>query len=153
MVPTPLQTPTDGKHPRGNTLVTKALINNYHFIELLGCQHTACLTATSGTITSVNYPNNYDDNAADSWLITAGNGQTITVAFTDFRLQYSSSCDIDYIILYDGATTSSQRIDDPYCGTTPPLCSTSSGKTMLITFTSDSSDNEKGFSLNYNFAG
>ena len=119
-----------------------------------GCAHTDCLTDADGTITSVNYPNNYADNADDSWLITAAEDDTITVYFsTDFRIEHSSDCDVDYVQLYDGPTRSSNPLDDPFCGTTPPPCLTSSGNEVLIVFTSDSANNEKGFSLTYNLVG
>ncbi|XP_072048292.1 uncharacterized protein [Amphiura filiformis] len=116
------------------------------------CNHTQCLTDSEGNITSINYPNDYNSNANDSWLITAEEGERITIAFTDFALQSSTHCTDDAVSVYDGNTTSDSLMEK-MCGSSPEPCITSSSNNLLITFYSDDSSEDKGFYLNYNLIG
>ena len=62
------------------------------------CDET--LTGASGTITSPNYPNNYNDGFVKTWCIDAPKGSEATLTFTDFETEagydfvYSSSLEI-----------------------------------------------------------
>ena len=110
------------------------------------CNHMGCFTS-NGTLTSANYPNNYYPHTADSWLITARTGQTVTINFVDFRLEENSLCGNDYVIMYDGYSTSYPKIGEgKYCGTNnPPRWKTSSNN-LLLTLTSSKTDQFRGFS-------
>ena len=120
----------------------------------IACEHTGCFTS-NGNLTSANYPNNYNPNSADSWLITAPAGQTVTIYFVDFYMEYSStSCQFDYVILYDGDSASDPRIGDgKYCGTNSPGCLETYSNNLLVTFTSDHSAQFRGFSAKFYFGG
>ena len=116
-----------------------------------GCEYTSCLNET-GNITSVNYPNNYPDDSVVTTLIEAPPGQTVTIAFSDFEVEYDSSCDDDFLVIYDGSTTSDTEIGT-YCGTTGPGCVHSSAEYLLLSFTTDSFTERRGYFASFNFVG
>ncbi len=84
--------------------------------------------------------------------MTAPSGQTVTINFDDFETQYSSSCSFDFLVLYDGDSTSESEIGT-YCGTNSPGCISSSAENLLLYLESNSGSNERGFSATFNFRG
>ena len=117
------------------------------------CNHTGCFTS-NGNLTSANYPNPYYSNTADSWLITAPEGQKVTLNFVDFSLEEDKHCTKDYVILYDGDSTSDPQIgDDKYCGTNFPSRRQTSSNNLLLTFTSNDKDQARGISAMFYFGG
>ena len=64
----------------------------------------------------------------------------------------SSSCTCDYVVVYDGATTSDTEIGT-YCGTTAPGYITSSSNNLLVTFISNVDFQSNGFSATFYFEG
>jgi cubilin len=112
---------------------------------------TLSASGTGKFITSPGYPNNYANNMSCQWHISAASSsQVVVLKLLDFYLEglYPFWC-IDYVHIYDGSNTSSPRIKT--------LCDhyifdhkyVSSGPSMTVVFHSDSSDNFKGFKLEY----
>ncbi|XP_078582053.1 cubilin-like isoform X2 [Branchiostoma floridae x Branchiostoma japonicum] len=106
------------------------------------------LDGTSGTITSPNYPNNYDHNDFCTWLIRAPEGQTISITFTDFAMENHPNCDFDYLTIYNGASVTSPQIGR-YCGTASPRSFTSGSRYLLLYFQTDVSASARGFRATY----
>lgn len=54
-------------------------------------------TATSGTISSPNYPNNYPTNQNCVWLVNVGLGYKVTLSFEAFEMEVDNNCEFDYL--------------------------------------------------------
>ena len=54
-------------------------------------------TVRSGTFTSPNYPNNYDNNLDCNYVFKVERGQLITINFIDFSIQYHDMCYFDEV--------------------------------------------------------
>ena len=120
-------------------LASIILHGSYFSVFHAACEHAGCFTS-DGNLTSANYPDNYDPNPYDSWLITAPEGQTVTIYFVDIALELESSCTQqagDYLFLYDGSSTS-DTILGTLCSRAGSGCLETSSHNLLITFTSDS---------------
>jgi len=103
---------------------------------------------TSGSFTSPNYPSDYDNSLTCDYAFRAGTGDVVTVSFSDFSLESSSTCAYDYVRIYDGDSTSATMIGE-YCGSDSPGIVSSSGSDMFIRFSSDYSVTYPGFTANY----
>nr|XP_054752684.1 extracellular serine proteinase-like [Lytechinus pictus] len=101
--------------------------------------------ATSGVFASPNYPSSYDNNADCDFDFTAAEGEVISLTFNNFELESSSTCSYDSVFIYDGADSSAPLIGE-YCGSNSPGTVTSSGSSLYMKFTSDSSVTYSGFS-------
>ena len=77
-------------------------------------------------------------------LIQPTGGGTITLTFTSF----ATEAGYDFVRVYNGATTSSPLMGT-YSGTSLPPVLTSTGGSMLITFTTDGSVTAAGWSANH----
>jgi len=105
------------------------------------------LTGFSGSLTSVNYPSNYENSADCQWLIRSveENG-LVTLDFSYFQTE--ACCDFVYI--YDGDSTKSPLVRtlngkfDP-----PPSRIISSQRSLFIRFTSDPTDTDVGFAATF----
>ncbi|XP_035694220.1 tolloid-like protein 2 [Branchiostoma floridae] len=98
-----------------------------------------------GTVTSPNYPENYPNNKFCTWTI-ARSQYPVTVMFTDFQLEDGSffgGCSYDNVQIFDGTTSLGK-----FCGTDIPAALTTTNG-VRITFKSDSSVGERGFSFEY----
>ncbi|XP_006821491.1 protein SpAN-like [Saccoglossus kowalevskii] len=109
------------------------------------------LTSSSGTITSPNYPDDYDDNVQCSWFIQAPDDYRVSITFDDFLLEFSEPCEFDRLEI---------RYDEPYYDGYPrSACGTdlygvtleSSHNSIFLNFTSDYSVGMPGFSATYHF--
>ncbi|CAH0562353.1 unnamed protein product [Brassicogethes aeneus] len=58
------------------------------------------IVAPQGSISSPNYPNNYDKNETCGWLIEVDDQHTIQLEFDDLDL--TASCSENYVKIYDG---------------------------------------------------
>ena len=117
------------------------------------CTHTKCFDSP-GSFSSPGYPNEDWNFVSMSWLITAPAGQNVTIYFVDFCIENTASCDFDYVILYDGDSASDPRIgDNKYCSINSPWCQETSSNNLLVTFTSDGTNQYKGFSATFYFGG
>ena len=104
----------------------------------------------NGTVTSMNYPNNYANDVYCKYLIsTSKAGYGINITFQDFNVQYSLNCSDDVVSIFDGDTEEANLLGS-YCGTRTPPYLISSGNKMLIVLKSNAILNSKGFRLSYN---
>ncbi|XP_063636066.1 cubilin-like [Cydia splendana] len=115
---------------------------------ITGCGGT--LTSASGSISSPNYPQTYNDNAECFYKVITSSGSRIQIWFTDLDLERTRNCRDDYIEIFDGLTE-----NDPSLGR---YCEMSSAVNHIVTtlnyayikFRSDIYIGSKGFYLNYN---
>nr|XP_023646366.1 cubilin [Paramormyrops kingsleyae] len=107
------------------------------------------LNAASGTISSPNYPNLYPHNRVCHWRITVPLGRRVTLTINDLRLEGQINCPFDYVAVYNGLSPNAPLLQW-FCGTVSAGTQVkSSGNTMAITFGTDSSVSNGGFSADY----
>ena len=73
-----------------------------HALSVLSCSSTKTLTATSGVISSPNWPQDYPNYRDCYWNIEVGNKRSIKIAFMDFHLEYDFLCDDDKLKVKGG---------------------------------------------------
>ncbi|XP_067909385.1 uncharacterized protein [Heterodontus francisci] len=100
-----------------------------------------------GSITSPNYPYFYPNNAQCTWYIRVDRNQKIKLQFTEIDLEVASSCQYDYIAIYDGPSTNSVLLSKICRGSNSTFISSSNS--MTIYFRSDSSVYRHGFTAHY----
>ena len=108
----------------------------------------AFLSGPSGTVTSLNYPANYNDDDYCTWQIQVPVDKKIRFDFTEFKTESGK----DFLLIYDTSHYESPTI--MFDGTThkpPPF--TSSGNVVRVRFISDGASNFKGFSFNFKQVG
>ncbi|XP_045485243.1 cubilin-like [Pieris rapae] len=114
---------------------------------LRGCGGT--LTSVAGSISSPNYPQNYNDDAECFYKIVTSSGSRIRIIFADLDLEHTLNCRDDYLEIYDGR--------DVYAPSLGRFCDNNNNQTNIetksnyafIKFRSDIFLNGKGFLLNY----
>ena len=124
------------------------------YVYLLGCGQT--VTASTGynkTITSPNYPSNYENNLDCTWLITVDNslrfgGYIVKVTFSDFQLSSSRLLCFDVLKFYDGMNVVS-RLLGSYCGSTHPEVIYSTGENLYVKFRTGFLTTYKGFKFQF----
>ncbi|XP_061601115.1 deleted in malignant brain tumors 1 protein [Cololabis saira] len=99
----------------------------------------------SGTFSSPNHPNYYNDNAYCVWHLRSAHDQRIFLAFT--YLQLENCCNCDYISVYDGPSVGS-RLLGKVCNDSLSSFSSSSNH-MTVVFRSDRSVVGRGFSAEF----
>ncbi|XP_078540821.1 astacin-like metalloendopeptidase isoform X2 [Lissotriton helveticus] len=107
-------------------------------------------TEDKGVVTSPEYPLAYPNGMDCAMAILAPAGYKISLTFTRFELENFPGCLMDYLIIYDGARSTSKTIGK-YCGNIqiPRLVST--GNALLLQFHSDSWVTAAGFRAEYSF--
>ncbi|XP_011674329.1 uncharacterized protein LOC586545 [Strongylocentrotus purpuratus] len=118
---------------------------SYQALESGDCGHT--FTAMNGILSSPNYPSNYGNNEDCGFLIQGGSGQVVSLTFGDFELEQHTGCDYDSVDIHDGDMTAPSLAK--LCGTALPDVVTSTGSSMYVRLTSDSSVTRKGFTATY----
>jgi PKD repeat protein len=96
---------------------------------------------------------NYLSNSNDTAIISATGATSIQIAFNDFDVEPGSltTCDYDYLSIYDGPNTSATLLGT-YCntnGNTPPATLTTSGNNFTVVFHSDAATNMRGFEIEW----
>ncbi|XP_070174676.1 low-density lipoprotein receptor-related protein 2-like isoform X2 [Littorina saxatilis] len=114
---------------------------------------TACnshFTEPTGSIQSLNYPNEYENSLRCNYTITVPVGHSIKLTFTHMDLE--SCC--DYVQIRDGGNGTAPLLGQypVYPFRTLPLTIRSSGNQMWIKFYTDSSNNGTGFYATYESA-
>ncbi|XP_072028090.1 CUB and sushi domain-containing protein 3-like [Amphiura filiformis] len=118
------------------------------FCPIPSCGGT--LTATSGRITTPNYPYQYPNNAKCTWIIRGAEGTHIVLRFTRFSLEEPQFrrpefCYDSLEILESKASGS----DEGYCGAQDIDPYTSSGNYLYLQFRSDEVTVSTGFQIEY----
>ncbi|XP_046553793.1 cubilin-like [Haliotis rubra] len=101
---------------------------------------------TTNFLTSPNYPSDYLNNMYCTWTITTVL-TNIKINFLDLHLESSSDCSYDKVTVYDGPALYS-NILGAICGTTTGTY-VSTGSSVTIKFSSDTSNTYRGFKLSY----
>ncbi|GIV23045.1 MAG: hypothetical protein KatS3mg025_0704 [Bacteroidia bacterium] len=117
---------------------------NYTTIAQPYCQGTVQLTAPSGSFSDGSGNSDYTNRADCRWLIQPPGATWVRLSFTSF----TTEANYDFVRVYDGPTTSSPLLGS-YSGTTLPPTLTSTGGSMLVVFTSDSSITRAGWEATY----
>lgn len=91
------------------------------------------LSACTGTYRDPNGASNYSSNQDFTQTITPDNGGKLQITFNTFDIENNSSCNYDYIEVYDGPTTAFPLLGK-FCGTTNPGPFTSSAANGELTF-------------------
>ena len=100
--------------------------------------------------TTPNYPRKYAASKTCYWNINAPSGKRIELRFVDFNLESSSSCQYDYLEIYDGATSSASKLGSKLCGSSRPDNMFSSGNRLYLKWRSDDSEHKSGFKITFN---
>ena len=99
-------------------------------------------------IKSSNYPSNYQNREDKQWAIQAATGQIIIFEFSDFSIEYATSCIYDWVQVFDG---NGQELLKKSCGDTNPQSFSSKTNKATVMFHSDVSVTGKGFRLKFSF--
>ena len=111
-----------------------------HCLFVSGCPSS--VSGLSGSISSPNYPNNYNVGQQCFWGITVSNGYRIELTFQSFDTEQG----YDYLSIYDGNSTSSPKLAHQLQGhLSTPLVYQSTGSSMWFHFLSDVIIPDKGF--------
>uniref|UniRef100_A0A8C3YL53 Cubilin n=1 Tax=Catagonus wagneri TaxID=51154 RepID=A0A8C3YL53_9CETA len=107
------------------------------------------LTDSFDTISSPRFPARYPNNQNCSWIIQAQPPfNHITLSFSHFGLESSSTCTQDFVEILDGSH-SDAPLRGRYCGSSIPHPITSFSNALMLRFVSDSSVNFDGFHATY----
>jgi len=111
------------------------------------------VTDSGTTITSPNYPSNYDNRKDCQVTIRFAADQIVSITLEAFNVESHSTCVWDYLAVHDGDSTSSNLIGSKLCGTDPAGSTIqSTGNTMTLHFHTDGSVTRSGFKINVNSA-
>ncbi|XP_006766106.1 PREDICTED: cubilin, partial [Myotis davidii] len=117
-----------------------------HFRQVCGGY---ILTDSFDTISSPLFPAKYPDNQNCSWIIQAQPPfNHITLSFTHFGLESSTTCTQDFLEILDG-NYDDAPLRGRYCGTSMPHPITSFSNALTVRFISDSSVSFGGFHATY----
>ncbi|XP_043273312.1 cubilin-like [Venturia canescens] len=133
--------------------VTDSSMNNHGFLANYTTVDRKCggmLKDSTGVIQSHTGGASYDDNEHCVWTIKAPAGHIVQLTFTSFNLELGYHCLSDYVIVYDGPSTTGQEMGR-FCGSTLPPPLMSQTESMSIVFNTDSNINGEGFVAHYVF--
>jgi len=108
-------------------------------------QNNAVISSHTGIANNHTYGRNMDC----TWKIEAPEGMLVELVATMFDLEADSTCDYDYLTLYDGRDATHSSLGK-FCGTTfNPI--TSSGRFLTLRLITDGDTQQGGFTIVYNF--
>ncbi|XP_059901037.1 cubilin [Gadus macrocephalus] len=131
---------------------TDASVTNMGFTAAYAAAEEGCgatLTTPTGTITSPGHPEGYPHGADCMWFISVAPGNLIRLTFDSFNVEYDSSCQHDYLEVYDNGTVQTGTKVGRYCGRSVPPSITSTDSLLTVLFVSDSTTATEGFSISY----
>uniref|UniRef100_A0A3Q1C976 Ovochymase 2 n=1 Tax=Amphiprion ocellaris TaxID=80972 RepID=A0A3Q1C976_AMPOC len=109
-----------------------------------GCGGPQELTGESGTFTSFNYPNSYDNGKSCTWQITVDPDKVIHLWFEEFALEDTQQCTGDLVTLRD-----SLGIIGKYCGYSKPKPLVSLTNHLTVYFDTNDRKTDQGFKAHY----
>ncbi|VVC39264.1 EGF-like, conserved site,EGF-like calcium-binding domain,CUB domain,EGF domain,EGF-like calcium- [Cinara cedri] len=127
---------------KSNSKITNLTATFEYFVNSCGGK----IRGEKVTITSPNYPENYQQTTKCAWFVEL-NSETVTIHFNDIDLE--SSCDSNYLMIYNGMSPESPVLGK-YCGNVVPenLVASTSSNVIWIVFSSDNGNsNKKGFNI------
>ncbi|CAJ0944944.1 unnamed protein product, partial [Mesorhabditis belari] len=92
---------------------------------------------------------NYRPTADCQWKMKATSGKGIRLKFHAFHLETDSSCQYDYVEVYDGGEAKDEKLFGRFCSDTIPDELISTESEMLLVLHTDDSVEEKGFVAEY----
>lgn len=112
------------------------------------------LTAPTGSITSLGFPDSYPADRDCTWLISVSGNKKIALMFTQFDVYQGSipqSCSDDFLEVRNGLTDISSQIgEETYCNNNRAMLMTSRQNVVRIYFHSGrTSHAHKGFHIHY----
>uniref|UniRef100_A0A8C5F7K7 CUB domain containing protein 2 n=1 Tax=Gadus morhua TaxID=8049 RepID=A0A8C5F7K7_GADMO len=126
------------------------LSHSYSFpVNLKGVKCGGILSASSGNISSPNFPGLYPYNIDCMWLIVVAEGSSVLLTFHHFELEFHGHCAYDYIRIYNGVSEDEGNLLGTFCGDISPPQFTSSWNVMSIIFHSDRHVAHRGFAVGY----
>lgn len=102
------------------------------------------ITGESGYIASEGFPSYYPHNKRCVWKITVPEGHVVTLSFRVLDLESDPTCRYDYLNVFNGHDTGSQRLAR-VCGTFRPGALMSTGSQMMLEMVSDEGTGGRGF--------
>ena len=106
------------------------------------------VTIPGTTITSPNYPFNYDEYDDCQLKIKFATNAIVSLTFEDFNVESSSRCRYDFLAIHDGNSISDPIIASKMCGTIPAGTTVNStGNAINLHFYSDSYYTTSGFKI------
>ncbi|XP_047455679.1 cubilin [Mugil cephalus] len=129
-------------------LRTDSSVNTGGFLAsyITKCENILISGRHDGVIESLNYPQNYPVSSMCSWTIQTTNGNRINYTFTAFSLEFSTTCNFDYVKLYNGPNVNSPLIGT-FCGNTPPPANSTTSSALTMVFRADSTLSMPGFQM------
>ncbi|TMS22780.1 Ovochymase-2 [Larimichthys crocea] len=109
-----------------------------------GCGGSQELSAETGTFTSWNYPNSYDNGKSCTWHISVDPGKVIHLWFEEFALEDTQLCTGDFVTLRDALGTIGK-----YCGYTKPKPVVSLTNHLTVYFDTNERKTDQGFKAHY----
>ncbi|XP_025041121.1 astacin-like metalloendopeptidase isoform X1 [Pelodiscus sinensis] len=107
-------------------------------------------TAVNGKFESPLYPSHYPPRTDCAWIMIAPEGFMVSLKILSFHLEDSYQCQHDYLVIYDGGT-STARSESKYCANGLVPAFISSGNVVLVKFHSDYFLEYPGFQAEYSF--
>ncbi|XP_071088548.1 scavenger receptor cysteine-rich domain-containing protein DMBT1-like [Haliotis cracherodii] len=116
-------------------------------VRYCGNSMLSASTSTWTYLSSPGYPNyNYNNNMDCKWTISAPFGYIVKVEIKVLSVEYEATCARDYLLFNDGSSSYNTQLGR-YCSGTRDVVS--SDNAMTITFHTDGSVTDRGFSLKY----
>ncbi|KAI0223467.1 Ovochymase-1 [Lamellibrachia satsuma] len=116
------------------------------------CNQSAVLTGSSGVFGTKGHSRaKYRNNEKCHWKIEIEEGQQVQLHFLRFRLEGSSNCEYDKVNIYDGSDDTAPLIRS-LCGSRRPGDITASGNVVFVSFLSDGTITDYGFTIQYKIA-
>uniref|UniRef100_A0A672HRX5 Zgc:154142 n=1 Tax=Salarias fasciatus TaxID=181472 RepID=A0A672HRX5_SALFA len=109
-----------------------------------GCGGPRDMSGESGTFSSWNYPNSYDNGKSCTWDITVDPDKVIHLWFEEFALEDTEVCSADFVTLRD-----SLGIIGKYCGYTKPNPVVSLTNHLTIFFDTNDRKTDQGFKAHF----
>ncbi|XP_078476033.1 MAM and LDL-receptor class A domain-containing protein 1-like [Lampetra planeri] len=109
-----------------------------------GCDDNFLLTGTSGSFNSMNFPENYVNNANCRWIIRAPDGYGVQISFSAFDLEHN----YDFLKIYKGLGAD-KELQASLTGASNPGDVRVFAHELTVEFTSDSSEVKSGFNASF----
>ncbi|XP_063003684.1 cubilin [Elgaria multicarinata webbii] len=158
VTPYPVRTFCGSEIPNPVSIFGSTLLNFYTDSNTAGIGFLAnyavipCGGAFSGSWGTIKSPTHsfteYHHDMNCSYHITVGNNKIVALKFNSFHLEPSSSCNNDYVSVYDGPNIISPLLGK-FCGSVLPPVIKSSSNVLLLVFKTDSYEAAGGWKASF----